>query len=420
MDEPPYPVALRLAGRRVVVVGGGHVAQRRVPGLLAAGADVLVVSPRVTPAIEGLVTAGEVVWAERGFEPADLEGSWYVIAATDDPAVNALVGEEAEARRVFCVRSDDATKASAWTPAVGRHAGATVAVVSNREPRRSAALRDQIIAGLRDGRLPEHAPDRSPGVVLVGGGPGDPELATVAARRALSDADVVVADRLAPRELLGELSPDVELIDVAKLPRGRSAAQEEINRVLVDRARAGKRVVRFKGGDPFVFGRGYEEAIACAEAGVACTVVPGITSAISVPALAGIPVTHRGVAHEFTVVSGHLPPDHADSLVDWDGLARLRGTVVLLMAVQNLPAIAARLVAGGRAPGSPVAVVTDGSMATQRTLWSTLADVARDLDRSGMRPPAVVVVGGVVAVANPGRYGVDPAPAGDDRAAAGV
>ena len=420
MDEPPYPVALRLAGRRVVVVGGGHVAQRRIPGLLAAGADVVLVSPRVTPALEGLATAGEVAWVARGFQRADLVDAWYVIAATDDPAVNALVGEEAEARRIFCVRSDDATKATAWTPAVGRHAGATVAVVSNREPRRSAALRDQIIDGLRDGRLPAHTPDKTPGVVLVGGGPGDPELATVAARRALSDADVVVADRLAPRELLGELSPDVELIDVAKLPRGRSAAQEEINRVLVDRARAGKRVVRFKGGDPFVFGRGYEEALACAAAGVPCTVVPGITSAVSVPALAGIPVTHRGIAHEFTVVSGHLPPDHPESLVEWEGLARLRGTVVLLMAVQNVPAIAARLAAGGRPPGTPVAVVADGSMPTQRTLWSTLADVAEDLDRSEMRPPAVVVVGDVVAVANPARYPSAPAPAGDDRAAAGV
>jgi uroporphyrin-III C-methyltransferase / precorrin-2 dehydrogenase / sirohydrochlorin ferrochelatase len=418
VDEPPYPVALRLAGRRVVVVGGGHVAQRRVPSLLTAGADVLLVSPRVTPAIEGLVSAGEVSWRDRGFEVDDLDGAWYVIAATDDPAVNARVGAEAEARRVFCVRSDDATQATAWTPAVGRHAGATVAVVSNREPRRSAALRDQIIDGLRDGRLPEHAPDRTPGVVLVGGGPGDPQLATVAARRALSEADVVVADRLAPRELLGELSPDVELVDVAKLPRGRSAAQEEINRLIVERARAGKRVVRFKGGDPFVFGRGYEEVLACAEAGVACTVVPGITSAISVPALAGIPVTHRGVAHEFTVVSGHLPPDHPESLVDWDGLAQLRGTVVLLMAVQNVPAIAERLVTGGRRPDTPVAVVADGSMATQRTLWTTLTEVAGDLDRSGLRPPAVVVVGEVVAVANPGRYAA--APSGDDLAAAGV
>ncbi len=407
--DPPYPSALLLSGRRVVVAGGGQVAQRRVPALIAAGADVVVVSPVVTPAIEGLVGGGEVTWVERGFVAGDLDEAWYVIAATDVPEVNDEVGRAAEERRIFCVRSDDATKASAWTPAVGRHAGATVAVVSNREPRRSAALRDQIIDGLRDGALPVRPHDRRPGVVLVGGGPGDPDLVTVAARRALGDADVVVADRLAPRELLSELSPDVELIDVAKLPRGRSAAQAEINRVIVDRARQGKRVVRFKGGDSFVFGRGYEEAIACAEAGVACTVVPGITSAISVPALAGIPVTHRGVAHDFTVVSGHLPPDHAESLVEWDAVARLRGTVVLLMAVQNLPLIAQRLVSAGRAGTTPVAVVADGSMPTQRALWSTLDEIAADLEREQVRPPAIVVVGGVVAVANPARYSVVPA-----------
>jgi uroporphyrin-III C-methyltransferase/precorrin-2 dehydrogenase/sirohydrochlorin ferrochelatase len=388
----------------VVVVGGGQVAQRRIPALIAAGADVLVVSPVVTPAIEGLVGGGEVRWEQRGFAESDLAGAWYAIAATDDSAVNERVSVAAEADRIFCVRSDDAFRATAWTPAVGRHAGATVAVVGNREPRRSAALRDQIIDGLRDGALPVRAHDKTPGVVLVGGGPGDPGLVTVAARRALSDADVVVADRLAPRELLSELAHDVELIDVAKLPRGRSAAQEEINRVIVEKAREGKRVVRFKGGDSFVYGRGFEEVLACAEAGVPCTVIPGITSAISVPALVGIPVTHRGVAHEFTVISGHLPPDHPDSLVEWDGVARLRGTVVLLMAVQNLPAIAARLLDGGRPADTPVAIVADGSMPTQRAVYSTLATVGEDVVREEVRPPAIVVIGGVVAVANPDRY----------------
>ncbi len=403
---PPYPAGLRLAGRRVVVVGGGHVAQRRVPALLAVGAQVVVVSPAVTPAIEGLVGSGEVTWHQRGFEPTDLDEAWYVIAATDVRAVNEEVGRAAEERRVFCVRSDDATRASAWTPAVGRHAGVTVAVLGNRQPQRSAAVRDEIVSALRDGVIHADAHrDRTPGVVLVGGGPGHPDLVTVAARRALSEADVVVADRLAPRELLSELSPDVELVDVAKLPRGRSASQDEINRVIIDRARQGKRVVRFKGGDPFVFGRGYEEAIACAEAGVPCTVVPGVTSAISVPAAAGIPVTHRGVAHEFTVVSGHVPPDHDSSLVDWDGLARMRGTVVLLMAVQNLAAIAARLVAGGRAASTPVAVIAEGTMPGERTVLSTLETVAADVEREDIRPPAIVVVGEVVAVGNPERYG---------------
>ncbi len=403
-DFPPYPSGLRLAGRRVVVVGGGHVAQRRIPGLVAAGARVALVSPAVTPALEGMADAGEVEWARRGFESGDLDDTWYVVAATSVPEVNARVCAVAEERRIFCVRADDATRATAWTPAVGRHAGVTVAVLGNREPRRSARIRDAVLAGLRDGAISEHERDHTPGVVIVGGGPGDPELLTVAARRALSDADVVVADRLAPRELLDELSPDVELVDVAKLPRSRGAAQEGINRVLVDRARAGKRVVRLKGGDGFVFGRGFEELLACAEAGVPCTVVPGLSSALAVPALAGIPVTHRGVAHEFTVVSGHLPPDHPESLVSWDALARLRGTLVLLMAVQNLAGIAARLVSGGRAGSTPVAVVTDGTMATERIVLTTLDRLAAGLDVAEVRPPAVVVVGEVVAVAHPERY----------------
>jgi uroporphyrin-III C-methyltransferase/precorrin-2 dehydrogenase/sirohydrochlorin ferrochelatase len=400
-----YPVGLRLAGRRVVVVGGGHVAQRRVPQLIAAGADVLLVSPQVTPAIEGLAADDEITWEARGFRDEDLEDAWYVIAATDDAAVNEQVSVGAEARRVFCVRADDASRASAWTPAVGRHAGVTVAVLGNREPRRSAAVRDEIVEALREGTIrARHQRDHTPGVTLVGGGPGDPELIAVAGRKALMEADVVVADRLAPRELLGELPADVELIDVAKLPRGRSAQQDEINRVIVERALAGKRVVRFKGGDSFVFGRGYEEVIACREAGVPVTVIPGLTSPVSVPGLVGIPVTHRGVAHEFTVVSGHLPPGHPDSLTEWDALAGLTGTLVLMMAVENAPAIADVLLAGGRKPGTPVAVVCQGSMPGERTVLSTLGSLADDIDRESVTPPAIIVVGDVVAVAHPDRY----------------
>jgi uroporphyrin-III C-methyltransferase/precorrin-2 dehydrogenase/sirohydrochlorin ferrochelatase len=399
-DLPPYPVGLRLAGRRVVVVGGGHVAQRRVPALVAAGADVVVVSPVVTPALEGM--AGEVTLVLRRFEDDDLEDAWYVVAATDDPEVNARVLAGAEARRTFCVRADDASEASAWTAASGRHGRMTVAVLGNREPRQSAALRDDILEALADGRLSTAgALDRSPGVVLVGGGPGDPELVTVAARHALASADVVVADRLAPRELLDELGSDVELIDVAKLPRGRSALQEEINRVIVDRALAGKRVVRFKGGDSFVFGRGFEELLACREAGVPVTVVPGVSSPLAVPGVAGIPVTHRGVAHSFTVVSGHLPPGHPESLVDWAAAARVGGTLVLMMAVENAPAIAAELVVHGRGARTPVAVVCDGTMPTERTVLATLGTLADRLVEHDVRPPAIIVVGEVVAVAHP-------------------
>jgi uroporphyrin-III C-methyltransferase/precorrin-2 dehydrogenase/sirohydrochlorin ferrochelatase len=405
MEHPPYLSGLRLTGRRVLVVGGGSVAQRRVPQLIAAGADVHVVSPAVTPAIEGLVGSGEVTWHARPFEDGDVAGAWYVVAVTDDAAVNERVSEVCEEHRVFCVRSDDASRATAWTPAVGRHSGVSVAVLGNREPRRSAALRDEILEGLREGTLAvRHDHGGTPGVTLVGGGPGDPELMSVAGRRALMEADVVVADRLAPRELLGDLPADVELVDVAKLPRGRSAQQEEINRVIVERALAGKRVVRFKGGDNFVFGRGYEEVIACREAGVPVTVIPGLTSPVAVPAVAGIPVTHRGITHEFTVVSGHLPPGHPESLVDYDALGRMQGTVVLMMGVENAPLIAKALVAGGRDAATPVAVVCDGTMPTQRTVLATLGSLDERLEAEQVRPPAIIVIGEVVRVAHPDAF----------------
>ncbi len=317
-----YPAGLNLAGKRVVMVGAGKVAQRRVPALLASGAVIEVVSPMATPVIEGYALTGDVSWTRRGYRYGDLAGAWYVVVASDDVAVNTAASAEAEELRVFCVRSDDAEAATAWTPAVGRHGPLTVAVLGSRDPRRSATVRDAIMARIRDGEIA--APkdrDRRPGVVLVGAGPGDPDLITVAGRRALQEADVVVVDRLAPQQLLGELSPDVEVVDAAKLPRGPSTSQQTINALILERALAGRSVVRLKGGDPFVFGRGFEEAIACAEAGVPCRVIPGVTSAISVPALVGIPVTHRGVAHEFTVVSGHLPPGHARVA---RGLARCR------------------------------------------------------------------------------------------------
>jgi uroporphyrin-III C-methyltransferase/precorrin-2 dehydrogenase/sirohydrochlorin ferrochelatase len=402
---PPYPSGLRLAGRKVLMVGGGHVAQRRVPALLASGADVTVVSPEATPSIEALAETGEIAWTRRRFEEADIDGAWYVIAATDDHHANEAVSAAAESRRIFCVRADDAMAASAWTPATGRHAGVTVAVLGNRDPRRSAGVRDEILEGLREGTIaaPHHR-DKAPGVVLVGGGPGDPELVSVAGRKALMEADVVVADRLAPRELLGELPSTTELVDVAKLPRGRFTAQEAINDLIIARALAGKRVVRFKGGDSFVFGRGFEEVQACRKAGVPVTVVPGLPSPVAVPALAGIPVTHRGVAHDFTVLSGHLPPDHPQSLVDWESVARLTGTLLLMMAVENAAAIAGVLVKHGRVAATPVAVVCDGSMPAERTVFTTLGELGTAIEASAVRAPAIIVVGEVVRVAHPERF----------------
>ncbi|HSZ45115.1 MAG TPA: uroporphyrinogen-III C-methyltransferase, partial [Streptosporangiaceae bacterium] len=233
-------------------------------------------------------------------------------------------------------------------------------------------------------------------VALIGGGPGDPALITVLGRRLLAEADVVVADKLAPRELLAELDPDVEIIDAGKAPHAHNLTQDEINELIVARALAGQRVARLKGGDPFVFGRGGEEALACVRAGVPFQVVPGVTSAIAVPAYAGIPVTHRGITQDFAVVSAHLDPSHPGATVDWESMARGTGTLVLLMAVAHLESVAAELIKRGRDGTTPVAVICEGTMPGQRVLTSTLAEVAAEADRAGIRPPAVVVIGDVV------------------------
>ncbi|MEV8587233.1 uroporphyrinogen-III C-methyltransferase [Streptomyces sp. NPDC051180] len=397
-EHPAYPVGLRLAGRRVVVLGGGQVAQRRLPALIAAGADITLISPSATPSVEAMAEAGEIRWTKRRYEDGDLADAWYALVATTDPASNAAASAEAERTRTWCVRSDDAEAATAWTPATGRDAGVTVAVLTGHDPRRSAAVRDAIVEGLREGSIaaPAHRA-RTPFVALVGGGPGDPDLITVRGRRLLAEADVVIADRLGPRDLLDELPPHVEVIDAAKIPYGRFMAQEAINNALIEHAKAGRSVVRLKGGDPFVFGRGMEEAQALAAEGIACTVVPGISSSISVPGAAGIPVTHRGVAHEFTVVSGHVAPDDPRSLVDWASLAKLTGTLVILMGVDKIGKIAEALVAHGKSPETPLALIQEGTTAAQRRVDATLATVAETVKAQEVRPPAVIVVGEVVA-----------------------
>ncbi|MEN3583699.1 uroporphyrinogen-III C-methyltransferase [Streptomyces sp. ZYX-F-203] len=405
-EHPAYPVGLRLAGRRVVVLGGGQVAQRRLPALVAAGADIHLISPTATPSVEAMADAGEIVWERRGYRDGDLAETWYVLVATSDPEANVAASAEAERRRVWCVRSDDADQATAWTPATGHSEGVTVAVLTTRarvrDPRRTAAIRDAVVEGLRDGTLlAPHQRDRAPGVALVGGGPGDPDLITVRGRRLLAEADVVIADRLGPRDLLDELPAHVEVIDAAKIPYGRFMAQEAINAALVEHARRGRFVVRLKGGDPFVFGRGMEEVEALAAAGIPCTVVPGVSSAVSVPGAAGIPVTHRGVAHEFTVVSGHVSPDDERSLVDWPSMAGLTGTLVILMGVDKIGQIAETLVAHGKSPDTPVAFVQEGTTAGQRRVDATLGTVAETVRTANVRPPAVIVVGAVVEAGPP-------------------
>jgi uroporphyrin-III C-methyltransferase/precorrin-2 dehydrogenase/sirohydrochlorin ferrochelatase len=394
-SDNAYLVGLRLTGKKVVVVGGGTVAQRRLPLLIANGADVHVITRSATPAVEGM--AG-ITLTLREFRDGDLDGAWYAIAATDDPGVNAAVVAEAERRHVFCVRADVAREGTAVTPASFEYEGLSVGVLAGGEHRRSAAIRSAIHEALQQGLITAETPGVvHGGVALVGGGPGDPELITVRGRRLLAHADVVVADRLAPQELLAELPPHVEVIDAAKIPYGRAMAQDAINEVLIDRAKAGKFVVRLKGGDPFVFARGYEEVIACAAAGIPVTVVPGVTSAIAVPALAGVPVTHRAVTHEFVVVSGHVAPGHPESLVNWNALAALSGTIVLLMAVERIELFTKALLEGGRPADTPVLVVQHGTTTAQRTLRATLSDAPERIREEGVRPPAIIVIGSVAA-----------------------
>jgi uroporphyrin-III C-methyltransferase/precorrin-2 dehydrogenase/sirohydrochlorin ferrochelatase len=382
----------------VVVIGGGAVASRRVPALLAAGADVLLVSPEVSPSLEALASAGQVRWLERGYQPGDCAGAWLVCAC--GPAVvNAAVAAEADAQRTWCARSDDASASAAWTPASGTVSDVQVGVLSG-DPRHSAGIRDAITTGLSTGTISaRHYRRRSAGVALVGGGPGDPGLLTVRGRQLLAEADVVVADRLAPRAVLGELAPDVLVIDAGKIPHGRAMTQREINELLIGHASAGRFVVRLKGGDPFVFGRGGEEMLACLRAGIPVTVVPGVTSAVGVPTAAGVPVTHRGTNQDFHVLSVHVPPGDERSSVDWEALARGTGTLVLLMAVDRIGSVAQALIQYGRSATTPVTVIADGTMPTQRTMYATLDDVERRVADEGIRPPAVIVVGEVVAVA---------------------
>lgn len=418
-SEAGYPVSLDLRGRRAVVVGGGPVAARRTAGLVAAGAAVEVIAPWVTEDVQDLLADGRVVWHQREYLVGDLvdpEPAWLVHTATGDRDVDTAVAAHADAARVWCVRADDASASSAWTPAVARGAesgpaaGVTIAVTAGGDPRRAVAVRDAVAAALDSGTLPvrrvravtseTHRGDGGSApaagrVALVGGGPGADDLITVRGRSLLAAADVVVTDRLGPRGLLATLAADVEVVDVGKTAGNHPVGQDRINEILVEHALAGRNVVRLKGGDPFVLGRGGEEALYCAAHGVPVEVVPGVTSAVSVPAAAGIPVTHRGITASFVVASAHEGSEVVTAALKD---APADATLVLLMGVSRLADTAAGLIRSGRSADTPVAMIESGWTAAQRTTVTTLARAARDAEAAGVRPPAIVVVGDVVRV----------------------
>jgi uroporphyrin-III C-methyltransferase/precorrin-2 dehydrogenase/sirohydrochlorin ferrochelatase len=353
----------------------------------------------VAPVIDDAIDDATAIVERREFEPADLDDDcWLVLACTDDAAVNATVAVAAQVRGIWCIRADDAATSRAWRPAVTEVDDLTVAVSAAGDPGRAVAVRNSIEASLRSGDLtaPRGRKLSAGKVVLVGGGPGDPDLLTLRGFRMLLAADVVVTDRLAPTELLDLLPDGVEVIDVGKTPGGEAAAQQAINELIVTRATQGEVVVRLKGGDPFVLGRGSEEVDACVAAGIEVEVVPGLTSAIAAATLAGVPLTERGTTQHFTVVSGHVPPGDPRSSVDWALLAATDATLVLLMAVANLRPIADALVAGGRPATTPVAVIENASLPAQRVVTAMLGDLAATAEVAQIGPPAVVVIGDVV------------------------
>ncbi|WP_411374009.1 uroporphyrinogen-III C-methyltransferase [Arthrobacter sp. MPF02] len=387
-----YPTALRLLGRPVLVVGGGPVAARRAKGLLDAGAVVTVVAPVASPALQEMADAGLVTWAARPYLSSDVDGVWFVQTATGNPKVDAQVSADAEAQRVWCVNASDHEASAAWTPAVAEVDDVKIAVNAGGDPRRAMAVRDAVATALETGDLPLRRRRRAKNgtVALVGGGPGDTGLITVRGRRLLGQADVVVADRLGPRELLNELAPDVRVIEVGKTPGHHPVPQADINRILVEEALKGHRVVRLKGGDPYVLGRGGEEAEHCRRHGVEVEVVSGVTSAISVPAAAGIPVTHRGLAKGFSVVTGHEELSEVP--------ARADHTIVLLMGVGQLRESASALGEAGLPAGTPVGIVENGYLPDQRVTIGTLGSIADQAEAADVANPAVIVIGDVVRV----------------------
>lgn len=391
-------LGLELAGRPVLVAGGGPVASRRATALASEGAVVTVVSPVVCEDLADAWAAGSVAWVDREVREADVDGMWLVHAATGDPRVDAALCDWATERRVWSVNAGAVDQGTARTPATANHSGLAVGVVSTgtADPARARAVRDVLVSVLELEPLDLRArrrTDPSGRVVLVGGGPGAPDLLTLRGRRALSEADVVVTDRLGPTSLLDDLPETVEVIDVGKVPGHHAVTQGQINQIIVEQASRGRNVVRLKGGDPFLFGRGGEEVLACRAHGIPVEVVPGVSSALAAPAAADIPLTHRGVVAGAHITHGHGTLDDAAVASVVEGTA----TLVVLMGIALLERHVTHLLEAGADPATPVAIVENGTLPTQRTTRAPLDGIVDAATAAAVQAPAVVVVGGVAA-----------------------
>ncbi|MEI7037034.1 siroheme synthase CysG [Fulvimonas yonginensis] len=448
-----YPVFADLSHRAVLVVGGGAVAERKVAMLLDAGAQVTVSAPELTPSLRRWAEQGRIAHRAEAFRESWLERVWLVIAATSDRTTNALVAELAGLRRIFVNVVDDATLSSFHVPAVIDRAPLAIAISSGgRAPMLARLLRERlealldpswgalaslasrlrprirlrlaqpaarrrfyehlltgpVAALLRKGRGAEASvvaeralsgADVSGGgsVILVGAGPGDPGLLTLRGLRALNEADVILHDRLVSPEVLALARRDAERVEVGKQAGNHHATQEEIHRLMLGHARAGRRVVRLKGGDPFVFGRGGEELEFLRARGIPYEVVPGVTAALACAAYAGVPLTHRAHAHSVRLLTAH--GQASSDTTDWAALAQERQTLAVYMGVSELETLQSRLLEHGRAADTPFALVENGSRAEQRVVTGRLVELAARARAHAVRSPALLILGEVAMLA---------------------
>ena len=449
-----FPAFFDLTAQKVLIVGGGEVALRKLALLTRAGAKVTVVAPQMLPEFDEQAAADKICAVCREFIPSDLDGARLVIVATSRRAVNRWIAALSEARGIPVNVVDDREASRFIVPALIDRDPVLVAIsTGGASPVLARRLRERLEAlipkrfgelalwlqalrraarwRLRDAgarrRYFEHivdgaaarrfvagdthgaeslaqqllartssSPRESGEVTLVGAGPGDPELLTLKALRALQDADVILHDRLVPRAVLDMARRDAGLICVGKAAGGGGSTQAEINALLIEHALQGKRVVRLKGGDPFIFGRGGEELEALRKARIRFSVIPGITAAAGCAAYAGIPLTHRDYAHSVTFITGH--EDGAGREPDYQALAKPGITAVFYMGLARVEHIAARLVQHGAPEALPAALVAQGTLENQRVITGTLATIAAAAARAGLESPALLVVGEVVSL----------------------
>ncbi|GAB2624729.1 siroheme synthase CysG [Novilysobacter erysipheiresistens] len=448
-----FPLFADLRGRRVLVVGGGAVARRKVAALLDAGARVTVGAPQLEPGLAEWAAQGRIECRLGRFDPNWLDRMWLAIAATDHGPSNRAVATAAEARRVWVNVVDDAELSSFQVPARVERGPLQIAISSGGgAPMLARALRERLETQLDEslgalaelltrhrgrirarfvdigarrrffdralsGRLPallrrgdlddaERELDRAlaatptgstGSVALVGAGPGNPGLLTLRGLRLLNEADVILHDRLVSAEVLALARRDAELVEVGKQAGDHHTPQAGIHALMLEHARAGRRVVRLKGGDPFVFGRGGEELQVLRAHGIDYEVVPGITAGLACAAYSGIPLTHRDHAQSVRLLTAHCKDSH-DSL-DWPALAAERQTLAVYMGVAALADFGARLIAHGRDPATPFALVENGSRPEQRVVTGTLAKLGETAYAHGVQSPALLIVGEVATLA---------------------